>query len=256
MKTMLRQWLSMTLCISLLSSTTAGMAGAVSAPLPAQTSQGIEPLLQISYLQLLELAPELSYTSQQIKQVREGLKKEEDAKKDDLKRKQKDLEAKIKQAQEELKKLSAPGTEDTEGITAQRHDIHCRIQALQSQLADTKVALQNGVPVEYENLQAKLDLIEKWPSEKRQIEAQLASGQARARHWGDVQDIGFRTIEENQADDIKAGREAVQEMKQMGMMPKELEDEVVVEYVNRLSQNIARNSDLKVPLNVTVLNSK
>ena len=252
MKTMLRQWLSVTLCIALLS----GTAGAVPPLLPAQASQGIEPLLKKSYLQLLELAPELSYSSQQIKQVRERLKKEEDSKKDELKRQQKGLETRIKQAQEELKKLNAVAAQDTEEIAAQRHDIHCRIQSLQTELTDNKVALQNGIPVEYENLQAKLDLIEKWPAEKRRIDAELASGQSRARRWGDVQDIGYREIEPNQADDIKAGREAVQEMKQMGMMPKELEDEVVVEYINRLAQNVARNSDLKVSLNVTVLNSK
>ena len=153
MKTMLRHWLSVTLCIALLS----GTAGAVPPLLPAQASQGIEPLLKKSYLQLLELAPELSYSSQQIKQVRERLKKEEDSKKDELKRQQKGLETRIKQAQEELKKLTAVAAQDTEQIVAQRHDIHCRIQSLQSELTDTKVALQNGVPVEYENLQAKLD---------------------------------------------------------------------------------------------------
>ena len=141
-------------------------------------------------------------------------------------------------------------------MAAERLNLHCRIQTFESELTDAKVALQNGVPVKYENLQAKLELLEKWPAEKRLITAQQESGQARARHWGDVEDIGFRTIEKNQEDDIKKGQEAVQEMKQLGMMPKELEDEVVAEYVNRLGQNIARNSDLKVPLRVTVLNAK
>ena len=40
------------------------------------------------------------------------------------------------------------------------------------------------------------------------------------------------------------------------MLPKEIEDPVVTEYVNPIAQNIARNSDLKVPLHLTVLNSK
>ncbi|MBI4458599.1 MAG: M48 family metalloprotease [Acidobacteria bacterium] len=141
-------------------------------------------------------------------------------------------------------------------MTARRQDLHCRIQSLQTQLAETKVAQQTGVPVEYENLRAKLEVLEKWPSAKMEIQRVMDSGQARARQWGDAQDIGFRTIEPNQEDDIKKGQEAVQQMKQMGMMPPQIEDEEVLEYVNRLALNIAKNSDLKVPLNTTVLNSK
>ena len=39
-------------------------------------------------------------------------------------------------------------------------------------------------------------------------------------------------------------------------MPKEIEDEAVVGYVKQLGQKIAANSDLQVPLQITVLNSK
>jgi predicted Zn-dependent protease len=39
-------------------------------------------------------------------------------------------------------------------------------------------------------------------------------------------------------------------------MPKEVEDETVVSYVRHVAQKIAVNSDLQVPLHVTVLNSK
>jgi predicted Zn-dependent protease len=98
--------------------------------------------------------------------------------------------------------------------------------------------------------------MEKWPASRREIARQIESGQARNRHWGDVEDIGFRVIEANQEDDIKDGQEAVQQMKQLGLMPKEIQDPEITEYVNRVAQNITRNSDLKVPLNVTLLNSK
>src|SRR5262249_14916628 len=77
-----------------------------------------------------------------------------------------------------------------------------------------------------------------------------------SRKWGDVEDIGFRVIEPNQEDDIRDGQEAAQEMKQMGLMPKAIEDPEITEYVNRVAQNIVRNSDLKVPLKVTLLDSK
>jgi predicted Zn-dependent protease len=39
-------------------------------------------------------------------------------------------------------------------------------------------------------------------------------------------------------------------------MPKEVEDKAVVDYVKTLAQNLAAHSDLQVPLNLTVLDSK
>ncbi|MBI3896188.1 MAG: M48 family metalloprotease [Acidobacteria bacterium] len=258
MKQIIRKWLSIALCFSILSAAN-GPYGQASIPPAAQDSQSpqsIDGLLKKSYLELLQQAPTVRFTGKQFEEVRKRLEKEEKTKKDELKTKQKNQENQIREAQVELRKLNLTSPEDSSEMSEQRHDLHCRIQSLQTQLADTKVALQNGIPVEYDNLRAKLELLEKWPAAQREIQSEIASGKVRSRRWGDVQDIGFRTIERNQEDDIKDGQEAVQQMKQMGMMPKALEDEVVVEYVNRLAQNIARNSDLKVPLQVTVLNSK
>ena len=254
MKEWMKKWLSVALCFTLLVSTNYPSVYATAAVV--EDTPGIDPLLKKPYLELLTLAPTLKFTSQQFQAVRERLKKEEKAKKDNLKRKQDDLEKQVRQVQADLKQLNEKSAVESETVKNQRHDLHCRIQSLQAQLADLKVALQSGVPVEYENYNAKLDLLEKWPAAKREITQAMESGQARTRKWGDVQSIGFRTIEANQEDDIKAGQEAVEQMKQMGMIPKELEDSTVAEYVNRLGQNIARNSDLKVPLNVRVLNSK
>ena len=255
MKRIIRKWLSVSLCLALLSNANASY-GQAAAPPVAQNSQTIDGLLPKSYLELLELAPTVRFTSKQFEEVRKRLEREEKAKKGELKTKQKNLESQIRQVQEELRKLNLTSPEDSPEMSAKRHDLHCRIQSLQAQLAEYKVALQNGVPVEYDNLRAKLELLEKWPAAKQEIARVVQSGQVRSRHWGDVQDIGFRTIEANQEDDIKDGQEAVQQMKQMGMMPPEIQDEKVVEYVNRLALNIAKNSDLTVPLKVTVLNSK
>ncbi|MGH9782649.1 MAG: M48 family metalloprotease, partial [Terriglobia bacterium] len=249
----MKKLLSLMLCLSLL--VTADSANVFATAVIEDTS-GIDPLLKKPYLELLEAAPRLQFTSRQFDQVRDRLKNEEKAKKDELKRKADNIEKQIRATQDDLKRLNAQASIETEEIKNQRHDLHCRIQALQSQLADTKITFQSGVPVEYENYNAKLDLLEKWPAAKREIAQTIASNQAHARKWGDAQDIGFRTIEPNQEDDIKAGQESVQQLKQLGMLPKEIEDPVVTEYVNRLAQNIARNSDLHVPLQLTLLNSK
>ena len=253
MKDWTQKFWSVVLSVSLLLSINS--ANVYAAAVVEDTS-GLDPLLEKSYLELLELAPELQFTSRQIEQVRERLKDEEKARKDKLKSREENFEKQIKAAQEHLKELNAKAVMETAETETRRHAIHCQIQTYRDELAKTRIERQNGVPVEYENYNAKLDLIEKWPAEKRRIEEMIDTNQAHARKWGDALDIGFRTIEENQEDDIKTGREAVQELEQLGMLPEEIEDPIVTEYVNRIAQNLARNSDLTVPLNLTVLNSK
>jgi Zn-dependent protease with chaperone function len=253
MKVWMKKFLSVALAVSLLVSINSPSVYAAAA---VEDTSGIDPLLKKPYLELLELAPTLQFTSRQFDQVRARLKDEEKAKKDQLKAKVENFEKQIKAAQDQLKQLNAKGAAETPEIETQRQAIHCQIQNYQDELAKTKIERETAVPVEFENYYAKLDLIEKWPAAKREIAQMIASNQAHTRKWGDAQDIGFRTIVDKQEDDIKAGQEAVQQLKQFGMLPKEIEDPVVTEYVNRIAQNIARNSDLKVPLHLTVLNSK
>jgi Zn-dependent protease with chaperone function len=143
------------------------------------------------------------------------------------------------------------------GITAEeRHNLHCRIQDARALRGQADVIAQNAIPVAYDNKQAKLELIQKWPGELKQIRASIADGTSKARRWADVEDIGFREIEKDQKDDIKLGQEAIKDLKVSGLMPKEVEEEAVVSYVKRVAQKIAANSDLQIPLQVTVLNSK
>ena len=51
------------------------------------------------------------------------------------------------------------------------------------------------------------------------------------------------------------GEQAVRQMTFSGMMPAPLQDAVLQEYVQRLAAKVARNSDLKVPLHVSVVDS-
>jgi beta-barrel assembly-enhancing protease len=251
MKDRIRKFLSVVLIVSLLVSV--NLAGAYAA---AAQESDLDALLKKPYLELLQLAPEYEFSEAQFSKARDRLESEEKTKKDQLKGKEENLNKQVKAAQDHLKELNAKAAVETDEIKNQRHAIHCQIQSYQDELAKTKIERQNGVPVEYENFNAKLDLLEKWPAAKREIARTIETGQAHARKWGDAQDIGFRTIQDKQEDDIKAGQEAVQQLKQLGMLPKEIEDPVITEYVNRIAQNIVRNSDLKVPLHLTVLNSK
>jgi predicted Zn-dependent protease len=45
-------------------------------------------------------------------------------------------------------------------------------------------------------------------------------------------------------------------MKMTGLMPKELDNAEIVQYVTGVARRVATHSDLKVPLKVTVLDSK
>lgn len=78
---------------------------------------------------------------------------------------------------------------------------------------------KHGVPVAYDNKLAKIDLMEKWPAKRKEIEALVDSGEARQRRYGEVEDIGVRVIKEGQEKDIKVGEDAIREMKSYGLIP-------------------------------------
>ena len=53
------------------------------------------------------------------------------------------------------------------------------------------------------------------------------------------EDIGFREIEKDQVEDIKTGQDAIREMKTSGLMPKEIENPQVVDYVSIVAKVVA-----------------
>jgi predicted Zn-dependent protease len=156
----------------------------------------------------------------------------------------------LKKEQESLRAVTAR-IDDTE-----RKQRHCKIQNLRALEAQARVLAEHAIPVAYENRKAKLDLIEKWPEELKRIREDIAAGRHLQRKWGDVKDIGFRELVPDQEKDIKTGQDAVREMKMAGLMPPEVENAAVKKYVTSLAQRVGKHSDLRVPLQVTVLNSK
>ena len=146
----------------------------------------------------------------------------------------------IDAAEKDLKKTTA-GLRETE-----RNQKHCRIQNLELLRSESQALSSHAIPTAYHNLNAKLDLIEKWPLLYRQTQQEIANGSYLTRRWGDVKDIGFREIAANQQDDIKKGQQAIEEMKRSGAIaPPEVEDKAIQEYVNSVAQRIAQKSDLK-----------
>ena len=226
-------------------------------PSNGQSSSGDNPApsdlrgyLQKSYLDLFELAPELSFSANEIAKQRGALERGKDSCVSRFKTHVKAYDKQIDKAQSDLKKTSAQLSK------SDRKQAHCTIQNLDLLKSEAQVLANQAIPTAYDNLSAKLDVIEHWPAFHRQIQQEISDGSYAKRRWGDVEDIGFREIEPNQKDDIKKGQQAIDEMKRSHLLPPELEDKAIQDYVNTVAQRIAFKSDLKVPLHVTVLQSR
>ncbi|HXH49609.1 MAG TPA: M48 family metalloprotease [Terriglobia bacterium] len=252
MRWTVRACLSVVLCEILVLLPACRKRAEVGAPPPARPQElsGLQAELQKPYMELFEISPNLRYSKQQIDSMREYLQKGEEYCVDQFKGHAENYQSELEQIQRDLKQR---GSSIENG---ERHSMHCRIQQLRVLESQATVLSQNAIPVAYDNRLAKLDLIENWPAQLQSIKQEIASGAYENRRWGDVKDIGYRDIEPNQRDDIRAGQEAIKQLKQSGMMPPEVKDEAVVEYVNSVGADVAKHSDLQVPLNITVLNSK
>src|SRR5438128_12691132 len=91
-------------------------------------------------------------------------------------------------------------------------------ERVESQLAKVKTEREKGVPISFQNKFAKLELIQKWPAVRADIERKIEEGRARERRYGDVEDIGSRNLgienrAQKQYDDIKTGQDAIGELK-------------------------------------------
>ncbi|MGA8042974.1 MAG: M48 family metalloprotease, partial [Terracidiphilus sp.] len=137
-----------------------------------------------------------------------------------------------------------------------RHALHCKIQNNELLKSEADVLAEHAIPNAFDNLNAKLDLVVQWPAQEKQTKAEIASGAFEKRRWADVKDIGFREIAAGQRDDIKRGQDAVEELKRAGMLPPEVESKAIQQYVRSVADRVAQHSDLKVPLHVSVIQSR
>lgn len=206
--------------------------------------------LKKPYSDLFELAEQPRYSKAEFDDAREALKRGRELCVKQFKQRAsqygKEIERLQKQLKDQASRISA----------AERRELHCKIQNLRALQAQAEMLAKHAIPIAYENRQAKLDLIEQWPAKFKEITAQLETGTYHHRRWGDVEDIGFREIEKDQHKDIKTGQDAIREMRSSGLLPREIEDRRIVDYVNRVARTVSSHSDLKVPLKVTLLDSK
>lgn len=210
-----------------------------------------EEALELSYVEVFDQATEFEFSASQIQAMRGYFDAAEDACVDGFKDKAKGLSKDFDKARRQLRRKTNAGTVSE----SERHDLHCTIQNRRIEQEQAALFAKHSVPLAYQHKAAKLDILEGWPGELRRIREDIASGAYRRREHGDVEDIGFREIEDGQAKDIKRGQEAIDEMRSLGLLPKDLDDARVFTYVNGLAQAVGARSDLQVPLKVTLLDS-
>lgn len=248
----LRQALACSLCLLVLFLPSPVWAAADP---PDSAADPLQQLLERDYLELFEYASRFRVSPVLIERSRQALEQQKKQDRADLKASNRTLNQGISHIQRELASLNklSSSTQSEE----KRRDLHCQIERLEAKIAENRLRMDRGLDIQYGNLQAKLDLLETWPSEYELALQRVESGEANQRKFGDFRDIGFRGgVFENQAKDIDRGREAVEELKGTGSLPYQLEDPEIVEYVRALADRIGKNSDLAVPLQVTVLESE
>jgi len=219
-------------------------------PIAPSIHNDLQERVQQPYEELFDAAPTLQLNTGDLQGMRQHVRQSQDYCTTNARDRAKSYEQQTNQLMAELKRLGNQ-IEET-----RRHELHCQIQDVRSAKAQSDVLADQLIPVAYDNTRAKLELLEKWPADYRQLEQEIQSGIYQNRRWGNVREIGFREMEPDQKDDIKRGQDAIRELQQEMAMPPELDNKAIQDYVNTVTQRIARNSDLLVPVKVVVLDSR
>jgi hypothetical protein len=235
------------------------MVFAVLAVLP-QPDPEIPPIAPISledrlFMPYIELLEPATYSHDEIGALRSRLEHERDEKINAASKTEKQWKRELEAARAELEELNRNGSIDTPGSQARRSQLHVDISALERGIREKSEEQKSMIPADYNKQLTKLWLIEHWPERRQEILRHIDQGEGRMRPHGDVEDIGFRSIARNPTEDIEVGKQAVRQMTAGGWLPAELQDEKTQNYVRKVANRVAVNSDLKVPLHVTVVDS-
>lgn len=199
-------------------------------PFGANVFNPMNEALEMPYADIFEEAHRLEFSGPQVDAMDEYLDDAKDYCVEKFEDRADLLESSIDDAQDELK-----DRRDTIAET-ERHDLHCRIQNLRILESQASMLAESAVPTAFDNKQAKLSLIEQWPDERARILHSIESGAYRDRRFGDPEDIGFRELEDDQAEDVEDGQEAIEQLRRSGLMPPRLENEAIQKYVADLAR--------------------
>lgn len=224
-------------------------------PLLAGRQPDLRELVNMSYLDLMTRSIESGVTEAEIEKFKKTLDREKEQESRRLESEEKSLKGRLDGMRKRLDALNRTASRDSDEMATERRNLHCEVLRIEEQIRQKRTEREHGLPIAFDNKRAKLDLLVRWPARKAEIDRMIESGRAREREHGDVEDIGIRVVGEGQEKDVKIGQDAINEMKAYGLMPPEFEDPKVREYVNRLAMTVAVNSDLRIPVRITVLES-
>jgi beta-barrel assembly-enhancing protease len=222
----------------------------------AMSAAELTELVARPYLALAQESPSLSFTHAELDEFRKQLDKQRKSEKERLIKEEKELDKRLGELRDQLASLNREASTDSPKSAEVRRNVHCEILRLEKTRREKRVERETGMPVAFDNKLAKVDLIEKWPTQKISIAQTIADGKARQRTLGDIEDIGIRKVGADQEKDIKLGEEALRDLKLHSLMPLEFEGKEVKEYVQSVADRIATNSDVKVPVKLTILHSE
>jgi len=189
------------------------------------------------------------------RQLRSILQREKKQQIETCERDEKRLHSQLDSARKGLKELNDAAPRDNRDMASSRESLHNNITALEQNSRDKKRECEHVIPAEFEIKLAKAHLSEHWPNRRKHTIGKIEEGRARERKHGDVEDIGYRKLVDDQEKDIAIGQQAVRQLTLSKLTPVEVTDPAIRQYLQDLAGTIARNSDLRIPLHVTVLDS-
>ena len=222
----------------------------------AQDTGRLTPRDQIErpYVALFDLSgPE--YSLREVARLRGSIQQERKQQLDTCHSEEKRLRSALESARKGLFTINESAPSDNVAAAGARTNLHAEIAALEHMLPEKQRECEHTLPAAFEIKLAKAQLVEHWPRQRDSVDRIIDEGQLRHRKHGDVDDIGYRKLVGDPEKDIPIGDQAFRQMTSSKLMPAELQDFGIRLYVKELAGKIARNSDLKVPLRVTLLES-
>ncbi len=222
-------------------------ADAFKSPPPLKEVEGM-PSLEVA-----ALAVRFNYDPKEVDAHVESLKSLSKQREKAYAKQAKAADKEVAAKENQLSKL--PTTRTDPEVVKERQKIQCEIMKIKQGMTDEAYGfLQDQIARDVEI--SRLNLLAGWKEAHQQIEQQVANGTASTRKFGNVLDIGHRGSTKpfaGQQKDIAIGQREIENARQRGLLPKPVEDPEVTAYVTKMAQNIARNSDLQVPLHVFVV---
>ena len=214
-----------------------------------------EDLPHQPFVELLQFEKSEELSLADLKALRSRIERERDEELERARRIEEEWKQKLAADRHDLETLNKLSSTDTQQTAKRRADIHIEIAALERSIREKALEREKTIMARYELQLTKLWLAEHWPERRSEILERIGEGQARDRKHGDAEDIGYRQLVKDAEKDIETGQQAARQMVAGGWLPYELQDAEVQAYVRQIASRIAANSDLKVPLHVTVLDS-